>query len=287
MECLQSARNDSNNGTSLRLSLDYYKQIINTIPLDTIQKLSQDYCRLGYHIGAIELVYTKYKHEYSPDQELFNILFETIENAFNRQENYGKVVVEEALQFTNEVKYHHEIYKWLMSSHRKELLVILDTPLLVDFIQTKLEASESLACLHNYYDHRKEHRMAVDCLVNLATQVPDISLEHRVACLNKACNYLQQPTLVPKQVQEQLELKHMEAKIQLNIYNALIGTDYANDLATSLKPANTLLHEFAYTHSLYEEALCLMDLMEYYNWRFVKKAWKQIISKQKMLEFYP
>lgn len=278
MECLQAAYNDTNNNSSLRFSLNHFEKIIHLIELDTLQKICQEYARLGYHIGAIEFAYTKYENEYTPDQEIFNILFGIFENAFSKDENYGKTMIEKALQSSKEEGYHYIIYQWLMDSGRKKLLVTLETPLLVRYIETELSPSESLACLHSYYDYRKNYGKAVDCLVQLATRVPDIPLESRVACLDKACKYLQQPTDVPKETQENLELIHMEAKIQLNIYNALIDTEHAKDLATSLKPANTLLHEFAYTHALYEEALCLMDLMEHYNWSFVRKAWEHIIG---------
>ncbi|KAI7879864.1 Nup133 N terminal like-domain-containing protein, partial [Mucor mucedo] len=58
MECLQAACNDTNNGASLRFSLDHFKKIINFIELDTLQTLCQEYGRLGYHIGAIELAHS-------------------------------------------------------------------------------------------------------------------------------------------------------------------------------------------------------------------------------------
>lgn len=283
MECIQAAHNDKNNTAALRLSLDHFKKIIEVIQVDTLQKLCQEYCKLGYHTGAIELAYTKYQTKTSPNQNIYEIIFSSMDNAFKKEESYGKSIVEKALQFTNEEEYHNEIYNWLKESNRKELLVTLDTSLLVEFIKTKLPVPESLACLHNYYDHRKKYALAIDCLVKLATRVPDISLEDRVVCLKKACDYLKQPTDIPKDVQEELELVHNEAKIQLNIYNALVSSNdtRAKELATSLKPANTLLHEFAYTHALYEEALCLMDLMEEYNWSYAEKAWRRIIKRCK------
>lgn len=283
MECFQAAHKHTNNTGPLKLSLDHFKNIIGLIQLETLQKHCQEYSKLGFHIGAIELAYTK--HQTENDPQIYEIIFSSIESAFKKGENYGKSIVEKTLEFTNEEDYHNKIYNWLKENNQKELLVTLDTPLLVKFIKTKLSAPESLACLHSYYDHRKKYSLAMDCLVELATKVPDIQLEDRVVCLKKACKYLQQSTDFPLNVQNDLILQHNEAEIQLNIYNALVSTKNpdAKALATSLKSADILLNDFAYTHRLYEEALCLMDLTEKYNWHYTEKAWRRIIKKCKYI----
>jgi hypothetical protein len=68
------------------------------------------------------------------------------------------------------------------------------------------------------------------------------------------------------------------ADIQLQMHDALDSTEAAEQLDDVLFAETELLEQFAYTHSLYEEALLLLDLMDIYNWNYVKEAWSHIVK---------
>jgi hypothetical protein len=248
-----------------------------------------------YHIGGIQLAYAVHQTNLSPEPSTYEVIYTCIEDALNnkRQLNYGKSTIERALRLTNEEDYHFKIYQWLRDNGHNSLLVTIDSPSLEKYIKTQLPLSESLACLRYYHDHRKEYYLALLSLLELDTKVDNISLEARVGCLQKACDYL---PLAKNDISEpehdDLLLKYEEAKIQLRIHETLLkknneaSKDAANKLSISLQSADVLYHEFARVHSLYEEALYLMKLEDLLDFNYAKEAWTHIINKRKSLFFF-
>lgn len=243
-----------------------------------------------YHIGGIQLAYSVYRANSSHKSTVYEVIYTCIEDALNNEKepDYGKSTIERTLKLTNEEEYHFKIYQWLRDNGHNSLLVTIDSPSLEKYIKTQLPLPESLACMRHYHHYRKEYYLALRSLLELATKAEDISLETRVGCLQKAFEYL---PLAKGDISEaertDLSLTYEEAKIQLSIYETLLEDSdekaklSAKKLGVSLQPADTLYHEYARAHSLYENALFLMDLMELYDWPYAKEAWTHIIDECK------
>ncbi|KAI8054730.1 Nup133 N terminal like-domain-containing protein [Thamnidium elegans] len=290
-ECLQAAHYHSNNATALNESLDHFKNIIEFIDLDTLQSLCEENYRLKNHNGAIELAYAKLQTENPPTPKTYSIIFATMADAVqndDQEQNYSKSVVENALQLSNGEQYHYAIYDWLMEKDHKSILTTLDTPLLVKYFKSLCSPSESLICLHKYHDHRKEYRSAMDCLVDLATKIPNITLDTRLTYLRIACDYLTKIDDISAQEKKTLKLTYDEAEVQLSLYYTLLTNDTtkpaAKQLESSLQPADTLLNQFAYKYELHEQALRLLHILEQFDYSYVKKAWTCIIKECKSQE---
>jgi hypothetical protein len=291
MECLQGAIKENSSThdkhAALELSLGHFKKIIQLLDLGTLQPICHDYSKLGSHLNAIKLAYAKHQTGTSPDPKIYDIIFTAMQDALANQQQQ-RDFVQKILRLTNEEGYHYEIYNWLMQNGHRNILVTLKTPLLAEYIKTQLPPVESLACLRSYHDHRQEYGLAVDCLLQMATTTDhNIKLEDRVKFLQAACDYL--PTSdISKQQEKELRRTSKEAQYQLDLYDTLIKKDSvdaklaAAELANCLLPAETLFHKFAYTHQLYEQALCLMHLLDLYDWDYQKLAWTHIIDECKL-----
>lgn len=287
IECLQAVPTEQKKENPLHLSLGYFSRIISLIQLDTLRLLCRQYCSLGYHIGGIQLVYLKYQTQELPESDIYSIIFACINDSLSTEKglDYAKATIESALNLTTEESFHFKIYQWLVDNDQNKLLVIVESTSLERYIKTQLPLPESLACLRQYHEYRKEYYLALRDLVQLATEVDDISLEIRVGCLKKAISLVPQARDDISSAEEtSLILSYKEAVIQHSIYKALLedkdseAKQAASELANSLKTADVLYHEYAYTHSLYEDALCLMDLMDLCDWNYAEKAWRNIIQ---------
>ncbi|KAI9269501.1 hypothetical protein EDC94DRAFT_371972 [Helicostylum pulchrum] len=290
-ECLQAAHYHSNNANALNESLGHFKDIIELIDSDSLQLLCEENCRLKNHDGAIELAYAKLQTENPPTSRTYSIIFATIADAVrhdDQEQSYSKSVVENALRLSNGEEYHHAIYDWLMEKDHKSILTTLDTTLLVRYLKSLPSPAMSLTCLQKYHDYREEYRSAMNCLMDLATKIPDITLNERLSCVQKASEYLTKIDDISAQEKTTLDLTYKEAKIQLSLYNTLLANDTtkpaAKQLESSLQSADILLNQFAYKYELHEQALRLLDILEQFDYSYVKKAWTCIIKECKSPE---
>lgn len=260
------------------------------IDLDTLQSLCEENYRLKNHNGAIELAYAKLQTENPPTSKTYSTIFATMADAVqhdDREQSYGKSVVENALRLSNGEEYHYAIYDWLMEKNHKSILTTLDTPLLVRYFKSLPSPFDSLTCLRKYHDYREEYRSAMNCLVDLATKIPDIELKTRLDCVREAHGYLANIDDISEQ-EKTIDLTYKEARVQLSLHDALQANDTtkpaAKKLESSLQSADTLLNQFAYKYELHEQALYLLDILERFDYSYVKKAWTCIIKECKSPE---
>jgi hypothetical protein len=266
--------------------LYHYTQIISDLDIPLIASLAEEFCALGDYYGAIKLVLAKYQEDISKFSSIHPIITSTIEKALTNSSNNGKQVLTNALNLTNEETYHFAIYSWLKDNNYKDLLISLDTRLLVPFIKTQLlEEREKLEYLEQYYAYRKQYSLAIECLYQLAMFTAKINVDDRVGYLNTACEYM---ALSDEQF-DHVKLSLRVAKIQQNVCSALLeltgstteAKQTAEALSQNLLSAEDLFAQ-AYTHALHEQALYLMDVMDKYDFKYAESAWTSIIENCKV-----
>ncbi|RCH91051.1 hypothetical protein CU098_004065, partial [Rhizopus stolonifer] len=286
LECLQSARNHPNEKKQALLqALHHFQTIIEALDITVVEDLSRDMCLLENYLCAIHLIFAKYQTtDAAAHEQIYATLLPIIQKVVLHQKQQAHAVLMDTLKLTMDKEFHYKIYQWLFDQKHKQLMITLETPLLLDFIQTEItNLAERYACLKTYYTHREQHELAIDSLFTLATQVPQVVLSHRVRFLKTVCDEV---SLLPvsdhtKQKAATIQHTYKVAQIQLDVHNILANqssTEAQRDLASvadTLLSADKLL-EIVYDHALYEPALCLLNLMERCDWEFVKRAWTGI-----------
>lgn len=275
IECLYCAHEQA-----LQISLQHLLLIIGQVDLVRLATIGQKNCDLGNYDAAVALAVAKYVSKTASLDDIHGILFSAIQQALEDEEK-GRAVVVKALQLgSHDDLYQFEIFRWLLHNHHKHLLISLETTRLVPFIETQMNSrAESLACLEAYYSYRKQYSTSIRCLYELASETEGLNLKSRIQVLKKALGYLPMAKNVDKAIAENVQKAFTVAEIQAAMMETLGG----DELDHALLSDKELLEEFAYTHSLYEEALLLLDLMDIYNWNYVKEAWNHIIKSCKLL----
>jgi hypothetical protein len=266
----------------LDLALSYFTEISSYLDIARIASLAEEFCTLDDHYGAVKLVFAKYQEDTARFWNLRPIITCTIEKALKNKD--GKQVLQKALSLTHEDIYHFAIYRWLKENNYKDVLISLETSLIERFFKTQLIVErERLEYLADYYAHHTKYSLAINCLYDLAMFVDNINVDDRVDYLNRACGYVE----LSKESFDNVELSLRVAKIQQKVCNALLertnsteAKRTAETLSQKLLSAEDLFAQ-AYTHTLHEQALYLMDLMDKYDFKYAESAWISIIQNCK------
>lgn len=254
--------------------------------LEQLKELCEMYWVLKDHMGYVKLALAKYQ-SVNPEQEpqVHEIIFST-EKLLDNPDIYSVNFVQASLDLFDQENYHYRTYRWLINHDQAKILTALSTSHIVQFLTTKLPKNEGYHYLFQYYAHQKEYENAVETLRRLATSIESVTLENRIDYLEKACELANRTNTISEENRHELIFLHKESKIQGRLRDLLSSNNTADVKASietlnhSLKPAKELFYDFACPNKLFEEALCLMDLMELYDWKFSKLAWTSIIEKR-------
>ena len=262
------------------------------LDITTINELSKRMMVLDHHLSSVQLILAKYQTVDTTSHEaLFAILLPVVEAIVQQGESKARPILMNALKLTSDPEFHHQIYCWLYDHKQRQLMITLETPLLLNYIQTHiLNLPERYASLKKFYTYRQQHELAIDSLFTLATEVDQVALPNRIRLLQTACHEL---PLMPynehtKQKAEHIQYTSKVAQIQLDMHTSLaersneVEVETLASITSSLLPDNELL-AIAYQYSLYESALYLLHLLERFDWEFVKRAWSGIVSSCKSL----
>ncbi|KAI8371920.1 Nup133 N terminal like-domain-containing protein [Blakeslea trispora] len=288
LECLESARHYPEQASeAVEQALEHLQTIVELLDITTVNDLSTNMTLLDHHLPSIRLIFAKYQTvDTTSHDAIYSILLSVIEKIVQQGEQKARPILMETLKLTSDEAFHYRIYGWLYNHKQKHLLITLETPLLLNYIQTQiLNLPERYACLKKYYTHRKQLELAIDSLFILATQVEQVTLINRVKLLQSACNEL---SLLPsnentKRKSKEIQYAYKVAQIQLDIHTSLEeASDKVDDqtfkrITSSLLPPEELL-EISYKYLLHEPALYLLHLLKRFDWGFVKLAWSGIIN---------
>ncbi|KAG0747127.1 hypothetical protein G6F57_004500 [Rhizopus arrhizus] len=287
LECLKGARNEINKQPYLDQSLQHFKKIVGQMTLEQLKEICEMYWVLKDHLGYVKLALAKYQ-SVNPEQEpqVHEIIFST-EKLLDNSDIYSVNFVQASLDLFDQENYHYRTYRWLINHDQAKILTALSTSHIVQFLTTKLPKNEGYHYLFQYYVHQKEYDNAVETLRRLATSIESVTLENRIDYLEKACELANRTNTISEENRHELISLHKESKIQGRLRD-LLSSNNTDDVKASietlnhsLKPAKELFYNFACPNKLFEEALCLMDLMELYDWKYSKLAWTSIIEKCK------
>ncbi|KAL7335024.1 hypothetical protein PS15p_200566 [Mucor circinelloides] len=288
VENLYAAQNntdDNDKKQSLALALHHFKSVVSICDAPRVKALLQQFCHLGDHNSAVELAFTNYSQAGLTYKQVQTLVLDIINQAIGAQnQEYAIDVVTNALKMTSDQNYHYEIYEWLANHEHNPILASLKTSTLFDFINTHhtLDPRQRLILLELYYAHRSEFAKSADTVYQLATEADQVGLLQRVQALKKACEYLPQADGFSQEKCQAIQRKYKVAQVQYEIFEILHEQKHPDmkvldNLGARLVPEYDLL-QCAYTQSLYEEGLSLLNTLEEYNWDFARLAWENIIQ---------
>lgn len=287
VENLYAAQNNtdaSDKKQALALALSHFKSVVGVCDSPRIKALTQQFCNLGDHHSAVDLAFTSYSNAGLTFDQAQSLVLHIIKEAIDTQnQQYAIDVITGALEMASDQNYHYQIYEWLANNEHNHILTSLQAPTLFDFINTHtLDPRQRLILLELHYAHRNEIAKSADTVYQLATEADQVGLLQRVQALKKACEYLPQADGFSQQKCQTIQRKHKVAQVQYEIFELLHKQKHPDkkvldDLGARLVPEYDLL-QCAYTQSLYEEGLALLDILEEYNWDFARIAWENIIQ---------
>ncbi|KAL0136245.1 hypothetical protein V8B55DRAFT_1537705 [Mucor lusitanicus] len=287
VENLYAAQNntDANDKKqALALALDHFKRVVNICDASRIKALTQQFCDLGDHHAAVDLAFTSYSQAGLTSDEVKTFVLHAIQEAIDTQDQQHAIdVTTSALEMTGDQDYQYHIYDWLAHNEHNRILTQLQVPTLFGFISTHtLDPRQRLILLELYYAHRNEIAKSCDMVYQLATEADQVGLLQRVQALKKACEYLPQADGFSQEKCQMIQRKHKVAQVQYEIFEVLHEQKHPDkkvldQLGARLIPEYDLL-QCAYTQSLYEQGLSLLDILQEYNWKFARLAWENIIQ---------
>ncbi|KAL9555419.1 hypothetical protein MBANPS3_002359 [Mucor bainieri] len=287
VENLYAAQNntdDNDKKQALALALGHFKSVVDICDATRIKSLTQEFCDLEDHRSAVDLAFTSYSQAGITFEQMKALVLQAIKEAINTQnQQYAIDVITSALEMTSDEKYHDHIYEWLASNEHNHILTRVEVPTLFNFINTHtLDPRQRLILLELYYAHRNEIAKSADTVYQLATETDQVGLLQRVQALKKACEYLPQADGFSQDKCEMIRRKYRVAEVQYQIFEVLQEQKHPDKkmldlLGARLVPEYDLL-QCAYTQSLYEEGLSLLDILQEYNWDYARLAWENIIQ---------
>lgn len=269
----------------MALALHHFKSVVSICDAPRVKALSQQFCHLGDHNSAVEFAFTNYSQAGLTYNQVQTLVLDIINQAIGAQnQEYAIDVVTNALEMTSDQNYHYQIYEWLANHEHNHILASLKTSTLFDFINTHhtLDPRQRLILLELYYAYRSEFAKSADTVYQLATEADQVGLLQRVQALKKAYEYLPQADGFSQEKCQAIQRKYKVAQVQYKIFEILHEQKHPDmkvldNLGARLVPEYDLL-QCAYTQSLYEEGLSLLNILEEYNWDFARLAWENIIQ---------
>ncbi|GAN06654.1 hypothetical protein MAM1_0131c06141 [Mucor ambiguus] len=287
VENLYAAQNNtdaSDKKQALSLALRHFQSVVGICDAPRIKALAQQFCNLGDHRSAVDLAFTSYSQASLTFDQVQTFVLHVIKEAIDTQTQQHAIdVITSALEMTSDQNYHYHIYEWLANKEHNHILTRLQVSTLFDFINTHtLDPRQRLILLELYYAHRNEIAKSADTVYQLATEADQVGLLQRVQALKKACEYLPQADGFSKEKCQAVQRKYKVAQVQYEIFELLHVQKHPDkkvldNLGARLVPEYDLL-QCAYTQSLYEQGLTLLDILQEYNWDFARLAWENIIQ---------
>lgn len=213
-------------------------------------------------------------------------------------------LMEDVLSFSlsyGDELWHVDLYQWLINNGLTDRLLEIKSPHLEVFLkrsssQDQPNELKMLDLLWKHYEKTKNYSAAARVLSKLSEkQSPDVTLELRLEYLARAimsaksCN-LRTSGSTDGEFLHQLEEKLEVARIQMQVYQALVRINSANPsrridqaligLNSQLLDATTLYGDFADEFDLSECKLAIVHCAGHYDPTLIETLWRDIIEAE-------
>lgn len=195
---------------------------------------------------------------------------------------------------SNDRMFHFEFYKWCVANGVGEKLLYVDTPYILEFLQSKASSDlEMSKLLWVYYSKKGDYYGAANQLYNLALSKFDIPLKDRIEFLSTANNFihiietetLKRDTMgLASKINDLISVSDLQDELLTTILNdPRVGQNAAKvaqgKLGGEILPINDLYNEFIDPLGYYELALVSFKLAEHRNIDDVLGKWESLFEK--------
>ncbi|TID28184.1 hypothetical protein CANINC_002617 [Pichia inconspicua] len=195
---------------------------------------------------------------------------------------------------SNDRMFHFEFYKWCVANGVGEKLLYIDTPYILEFLQSKASGDlEMSKLLWVYYSKKGDYYGAANQLYKLALSRFDITLKDRINFLSTANNFihiietesLKRDTMgLASQISDLIAVSDLQDELLTTILNDSRVSQSAAKVAQKklggeILPINDLYNEFIDPLGYYELALVSFKLAEHRNSDDVLSKWESLFDK--------